>query len=240
MEDDILNTIEVLSARVAAKEEEANKLKKLVNELCGEAKIPLRFPVIAESGGVSALRADLFYGMPLTAAIRSYLELRKASHLGAATVVEIYRAIRDGGYKFDTKNEDNARISVGNALRKTSSVFHRLPNGQYGLLSWYPSARAPHNGDLPEVKHRGAKAKKAKSRSKDANAVTNADIRDMILSQSGEFQKADIEKQLKLAQPGKSIPSAKTAAVLYLLKSKGLIRVTSARAGRTGATFTKA
>src|SRR6185312_7462803 len=187
MEDDILNTIEVLSARVAAKEEEANKLKKLVNELCGEAKIPLRFPVIAESGGVSALRADLFYGMPLTAAIRSYLELRKASHLGAATVVEIYRAIRDGGYKFDTKNEDNARIGVGNALRKTSSIFHRLPNGQYGLLSWYPSAKAPSSDASGasmtrtrrnRIKNRIVKPKHtATTKARPENSITNEEVR---------------------------------------------------------------
>src|SRR5687768_11672220 len=100
MEDDILNTIESLTNRANAKEEEANKLKKLVNELCAEAGIPIRYQTISEAGGTTSIRSDQFYGLPLTAAIRNYLELRKARNLGAATVAEIFRAIKEGGYKF--------------------------------------------------------------------------------------------------------------------------------------------
>ena len=51
MNDDILNTIEVLTGKVSAKEEEANKLKKLVNELCAEAgagRIPRTHTVTLE------------------------------------------------------------------------------------------------------------------------------------------------------------------------------------------------
>ena len=144
MKDDFLKSIDVLASRVAVKEEEVNKLKRLVNELCREGGMPDRYGNIADAGTTArVLRPDQFYGQTLTAACRSYLEFRKAANLGAATVTDIYAAIREGGYKFDTKNEENAKISVGNALRKTSSVFHRLPNGQYGLLAWYPSAKAP-------------------------------------------------------------------------------------------------
>ena len=70
MTDDISNTIEVLSARVRAKEDEANKLKKLVNELCSEVGLEVRYPGITESGGAqTAIRSDEFYGLTLTAAI---------------------------------------------------------------------------------------------------------------------------------------------------------------------------
>ena len=83
MSDDILNTIEVLTNKVRAKEEEANKLKKLVNELCGEAGIATRYADIPEAGSsVTAIRSDQFYGQTLTAALRNYLEHRKASGLG--------------------------------------------------------------------------------------------------------------------------------------------------------------
>ena len=44
-------------------------------------------------------------------------------------------ASRSGEYKFETKNETNSQISVGNTLRKTRSIFHRLPTGHYGLIA---------------------------------------------------------------------------------------------------------
>ena len=28
-------------------------------------------------------------------------------------------------------------------MRKNSSIFHRLPNGQYGLTAWYPNMKRP-------------------------------------------------------------------------------------------------
>ncbi|MEY2427419.1 MAG: hypothetical protein QOJ40_304 [Verrucomicrobiota bacterium] len=152
MADDITNTIEVLGNKVRTKEEEVKKLKKLVNELCDEVGIPARYSNVGDAGGDSALRSDHFYGQTLTAAIRNYLDHRKSSGLGAASSVDIYRAIRDGGYKFETRNEDIAKISVNNALRKTSSIFHRLPNGQYGLLAWYPSAKVPPENENPKIK----------------------------------------------------------------------------------------
>jgi anti-sigma28 factor (negative regulator of flagellin synthesis) len=243
MEDDILPTIDVLTARVKAKEEEANKLKKLVNELCSEAGIPNRYANVSASGSVAAIRSDQFYGLTLTAAIRNYLEIRKASGLGSASVHEIHRAVRNGGYKFDTKNEENARIGVGNALRKTSSIFHRLPGGQYGLLSWYPSARDASNGDGPTKRGRPSKnkpGKKEKKQGKDENMVTNKEVRDVILAQTGNFRGADIEKALKAALPAKTILPTKIPTVLFLLKKQGQLKIASPRSGKMGATFCKA
>src|ERR1043166_5300706 len=115
----ILNTIELLTARVVAKEEEVGKLKKLVNELCSEAGVPPRYEVISQTGG-TALRSDEFYGQSLTAAVRNYLERRKASNQGAATPSEIFASLRDGGYNFETKNEEIAKIGLRSTLRKTS------------------------------------------------------------------------------------------------------------------------
>jgi len=223
--------------------DEANKLKKLVNELCREAEVGIRYPNISEAGNISAIRADQFYGLPLMAAIRSYLEIRKSSGLGAATAVDIYRAIKDGGYKFDTKNEDNARIGVGNTLRKSSSVFHRLPNGQYGLLSWYPSAKAPEDANAPKPSRRGHKSpKKEKSKgpkiSKESKELlTNQEVRDVILAQQGNFQGADIEQTLKEKFPNKVVVDNKVSTVIFRLKAKGLVKVVSERSGKKGATF---
>src|SRR6266850_4266874 len=199
MNTDILNTIEVLNGKVRTKEEEANKLKKLVNELCAEAGVDPHYPDIPEAGGLSTIRADQFYGQTLTAAIRNYLERRKASNLGAASVVDIFKAVKDGGYKFDTNNEDNAKISVSNTLRKSSSVFHRLPNGQYGLLSWYPTARAPKEDEAKRPKRTNKKNRQESSATngESADLVTKEDVRDVILSQVGEFQISDTENAIK-------------------------------------------
>jgi hypothetical protein len=247
MNDDILNTIETLSARIALKEDEVNRQKKLVNELCGEAGIAVRYPSITEAGtSVSALRSDQFYGQTLTAAIRSYLERRKSANLGAASVGEIYKAIKAGGYKFDTKSEDNAKTSVGNALRKTSSIFHRLPNGEFGLLVWYPSAKALPEADAP-AKTKAKSGKKAKTdKPVSANppktaslAVTNGEIRDVILAQTLDFTASDIETAIKTKFPSKKLPKTKIPTVLFLLKQKGLIKEVSARTGKKGAVYTK-
>ena len=68
--------------------------------------------------------------------------MRKASNLGPATPRQIYEALVEGGYQFEAKSKDIAMVGLRSNLRKNSKTFHRLPNGQYGLLSWYPNAKA--------------------------------------------------------------------------------------------------
>jgi len=250
--DNILSTIELLASKAAAKEEEANKIKRLVNELCGEAGIKVRYSNIADpSAAISTIRSDQFYGQTLNAAIRNYLERRGAADLGAASVTEIFKAIRDGGYKFETKNEDNAKTSVSNALRLSNSLFHRLPNGDYGLLSWYPSAKAPAEANGSPKSTRKTKRNKQDGRSSngavlkaaasDANIVTNKEIRDIILSKQGEFKASDIEGEIKVRFPSKQLPEAKVSSVLFILKKdKGLIKEVSPRTGGKGAVYAKA
>ncbi len=250
MNAEILNTVEVLTNKIRAKEEEANKLKKLVNELCIEAEIEIRYPDISELGNtLSAIRSDQFYGQTLTAAIRNYLERRKASGLGAASVTEIFLAIKEGGYKFETNSDENAKISVGNALRKTSSIFHRLPNGHYGLLVWYPSAKAQPESPAPTkakrrrnstANLRSAEREPDASKKNGDNFVTQKEIRDVILSRQGEFRSSDIEAAVKAKFPSKGIPKTKIASVLFILKKdKGILREVSARSGKKGAVYSK-
>jgi hypothetical protein len=258
MNEDILNTIEVLTNKIRVKEEEANKLKKLVNELCIEAGAEARYSDVAESGaGVTAIRADQFYGQTLTAAIRNYLERRKTSGLGAASVPEIYRAIKEGGYKFETNREENAKISVGNALRKTSSIFHRLPNGHFGLLAWYPSAKSPEEatrtkrrkrvpakikGLLPErAESIDSETQPTEKNGNGAEAVTQKEIRDVILDQKTEFSASDIESAVKAKFPSKTLPKTKIPSVIFVLtREKGILRQISPRVGAKGAIYAKA
>ena len=49
--------------------------------------------VIGIAPGVAALQADSFYGKALSTGVREYLELRKATAQGPATVNDIYRAL---------------------------------------------------------------------------------------------------------------------------------------------------
>jgi hypothetical protein len=251
---DILNTIEVLGKRIRTKEEEVNELKALVNKLCSEAGVAVRYANIAKAGAaVGDIQADAYYGQNLTAAIRDYLERRKASGLSAASVSEIYQAIRDGGYKFDTKSELNAKIGVGNALRKTSAIFHRLPNGEYGLLAWYPGIKERPAGEShparKKKRHHPAKAAappkpaepaKPASEPTTGEKVTNGEIREVILSQSGNFKSRDIEAAVKAKFPGKVLPKTKVPQVVSLLREKGDLKEVSARSGKRPAVFTKA
>jgi len=116
--------------------------KTTVNTLCGVAKRPLMYQIdTPEQVAPSHIRPDQFYGQPLASAVRVILEMRKSQ--GAAQVAEIYDALIKGGYQFQTKNDEVARQSLRNSLAKNTVTFHKLPNGRFGLLSWYPNAKAP-------------------------------------------------------------------------------------------------
>ena len=71
-----------------------------------------------------------------------YLDMRRAQGLGPATPREIFEALKAGGYQFETKNEITALIGMRALLRKNTVTFHKLPNASYGLLAWYPDAKA--------------------------------------------------------------------------------------------------
>jgi hypothetical protein len=134
----LIKTIDELEGALAQK-------KRLVNELCKEYGRPLRFDEVesVRSRGVGTLKRDQFYGKPLATAIREYLEMRGPSDrggLGAASVNEIFGALTEGGFKFDTKNEANAKRGLRIGLSKNTVTFHRVGES-YGLLEWYPNAR---------------------------------------------------------------------------------------------------
>ena len=96
-----------------------------------------------ERVGAMKLRADQFYGRPLATAVQEFLELRKRSTgEQACDASEILKALDDGGFDFKAAGwRDNDRLrSLSISLAKNTKVFHRLPNGLFGLLVWYPEA----------------------------------------------------------------------------------------------------
>lgn len=173
MKDEFRPAIEALLGDIEAMEQKVVQTKKSINRLCEIAGESPMFTDLAEGDrkrSLSSLRADQFYGRVLTTAAREYLEMRNSANLGPATPREIYSALSDGGFKFETKNEDNAITNIRATLRKNSGIFHRLPNNEYGLLAWYPNAKAVRDdeedepprkkGGVPRYRPARAKGKK--------------------------------------------------------------------------------
>ena len=143
MSEHINRTIADLESRLAAQQEEVSRLKRTINDHCELAGQPPRYQDVdaRTAPSVSAMRSDQFYGRPLATVVREYLEMRKGSNLGPSSVNAIYTALVEGGFKFETSNEENAKRGLRVSLSKNSNTFHKLPNGDWGLLEWYPAAK---------------------------------------------------------------------------------------------------
>ena len=149
MSDEFKPAIEALQRDLSDLERQAVETKLVINRLCVRAGMEPLYPdALANSNStVGSLRADSFYGKSITTAAREFLEMRRAAGLGPATPREVYEALVKGGYTFEAKEEVTAIIGVRATLRKSSSIFHRLPNGSYGLLGWYPNAKPTRADD---------------------------------------------------------------------------------------------
>src|SRR5260370_16136608 len=135
----------LLEQRLEEAEAKAREARAAINALCAAVGTPPRYPVISPAGGpvsrLMQIQDDTFYGKKQTPAMREYLEMRKAQGLGPAKPKELYEALKSGGYQFQTKNDDVALVAIRALLRTQPHIFHRLPQGTYGLTSWYPDAK---------------------------------------------------------------------------------------------------
>lgn len=142
MKQEFRPAIEALQCELQEYERKAAETKHMINRLCELAGAA---PIYADIEGPElralSTRSDRFYGKVLTTAMREYLDMRNSADLGPASPREIYDALVDGGFKFDVKVPENALANIRATLRKNSSIFHRLPNNEYGLLAWYPNAK---------------------------------------------------------------------------------------------------
>lgn len=129
------------TAEISADEAALLQKKEMVNMLCkADGRSPI-FAIQDVTAVPTRIRSDQFYGQPLASSVRTILEMRKQQDLGAATVNEIFDSLIAGGYEFDTKSDDIARKSLRNSLSKNNILFHKLPNGRFGMLAWYPNAK---------------------------------------------------------------------------------------------------
>ncbi len=142
MSDHIQQTIADLQQKLRRQEQEVAETKRLINLLCREAGNEALYPETdtAAAESVFSLRSDQFYGRPLATVMKEYLNMRRSARLGAATVKEIFEALSRGGYKFEAKNEENAKRGLQVSLSK-NQAFHRIPTGAWGLTEWYPSVK---------------------------------------------------------------------------------------------------
>jgi hypothetical protein len=140
--------------------------ERTINTLCKEAGYPPRYSEtsITNSAKVTQISDDTFYGQKQTPAMRAYLEMRKAQGLGPATPREIYEAIKSGGYVFEAKDAEVALVGMRALLRTQPNIFHRLPQGTWGLTAWYPDAKKPKEKSMPKKKKAAAKKAAAKSK----------------------------------------------------------------------------
>jgi hypothetical protein len=179
MNDAFAPAIAALQADLSALDKKAREIKGAINVLCKHAGIDELYPNLeteAGPGSVTNIKADTFYGKTIGQAAREYLEMRKAGGLGPATPRDIYEALLKGGFQFETKVEANALVSLRNTMRKSSRIFHRLPNGQYGLLTWYPNAksqRASDDDDDGEDETEGESTKPAANEESAAGPVSS-------------------------------------------------------------------
>ncbi len=144
MSDNLQSAISALQNELADLEKEAADMRNMINRLCARAGLA---PIYAdaETGSqqnISSIRADTFYGKSVITAAREYLDMRKAANLGPASPRDIYEALKKGGFAFSSKEEVNSIAVVRQAIGKQTTVFHRLPTGDYGLIKWYPKAKA--------------------------------------------------------------------------------------------------
>lgn len=150
---DLNPAIAALERRLAEHERKGNELKSALNVLYEEAGMPAKYSETGAAGGSTAggpvltqIKRDSFYGKKQMTAIREYLEMRRGQGDGPAAPREILDALKAGGYQFEAKTDEIALVGLRALLRKATSVFHKLPAGNYGLAAWYPDAKSNDAG----------------------------------------------------------------------------------------------
>ena len=187
-------TISDLERGIEEYEQKIRALRTAINTILENAGLPPRYTVIASSGSGNSrfvkIQVDTFYGKKQTPAMREYLEMRKLQGLGPATPREIYETLRAGGFQFETKDDTVALIGVRALLRTQPNVFHKLPQGTYGLTLWYPDAKRQRLEAAGTKKaKRGSKRKKRGGGPKTTAAAEPQDRPDLKIVEPTETSK---------------------------------------------------
>lgn len=144
MNEKLSGAIEALLDELREQQMTVLDTKKMINSLRKRIGEPPLFTDadLQDAEVLNPSRPDLYYGKPLATACREYLELRKQ----ACDAGEILKALSDGGFDFEAlgwKDRKTWLRLLSISLAKNTYIFHRLPNGTFGLLTWYPEVAKP-------------------------------------------------------------------------------------------------
>lgn len=139
--------IEALLEELQTQMNQVADTKKTINTLLRRIGKEPQFPdVDAEQAGAATLRIrpDQYYGRALATSVEEFLENRKKTTGDQAIAPnEILVALEAGGFDFKAQGwKDDDRLRSLSITLGKNPKFHRLPNGTYGLISWYPSVAA--------------------------------------------------------------------------------------------------
>jgi len=137
MSDRLSGAVEELEAQLQEQLQEAGNTKKLINSLLKRMGQPERYTDAGDTT-IGPVRSDMYYGKPLATAITMVLE--RVAH--AASAADILKALEQGGFDFrPLKWSESMRLrNVAISMAKNTKAFHKLPNGTFGLVSWYDPA----------------------------------------------------------------------------------------------------
>jgi hypothetical protein len=166
MHDRLSPAIEALQEQLQKQLDEAAETKKAINALCrAMGKEPMYRDVTPESAAGAGLRRDRYYGRPLATVAQEFLESRRDT----CSPEEIFDGLKAGAFDFKAMSwggdEKDWIRNLSISLAKNTKAFHRLPNGRFGLVAWYPEISAKRERD-------GAKADKNKAEAGDAGTET--------------------------------------------------------------------
>jgi hypothetical protein len=139
--------IEALLEELQTQMNKVAETKKTINTLLRLLGKEPQFPDEAAEQASSAslrVRPDQFYGRALATSVEEFLENRKKlTGEQACLPSEILVALEQGGFDFKAQGwKDDDRLRSLSITLAKNQKFHRLPNGTYGLLSWYPNVAA--------------------------------------------------------------------------------------------------
>lgn len=136
MSEYLTKAIEELEGKLQQQMDEVVETKKAINVLCRQLSLPARYAdVQAESArGVPAIKGDQFFKKPLATAVRDFLKLKD----GAASLDEIYAALKQGGFEFVGKDETIEKRGLQISLAKNRNMFAYLKTtNAFGLWEKY-------------------------------------------------------------------------------------------------------
>lgn len=172
MDEKLNAAVEVLMEQLKEQVKTVADTKRTINALLRQMnKEPLFQDTLPESIYNVKVRRDEYYGKPFATAAQMFLQRRKEAMSGD----EILKGLEEGGFHFDALGwrEDDRLRSLAISLAKNTAVFHRLPNGTFGLSEWYQNISKPESSD--KKRERRKYRRKGKQSKPLAEEVTRPD-----------------------------------------------------------------